>query len=232
MKKLKISIIAISSILLLSVVGFFVYVNVYYKADETALAILEENENITIIDNLLILSPDEETDNGIGIMFYPGAKVESTAYLPILDKLRDEGFTCVLIEMPFNMAIFNVDAGDDVFELNLDIESWYIMGHSMGGSLATSYAADNQDKLDGAILLGAYIYGDYPAEDALTIYGTFNSNLEEKMDYTENIVIIDGGNHAQFGNYGKQDGDPDATITADEQQNIAVDAIVEFILGN
>ena len=52
---------------------------------------------------------------------------------------------------------------------------------------------------------------------------------EKNINYTENIVIIEGGNHAQFGNYGKQKGDPDATISAEEQQTIAVNAIVEFI---
>ena len=95
--------------------------------------------------------------------------------------------------------------------------------------LFRSYASKNQDKVDGLILLGAYIYGDYPPSKALTIYGTFNSNLEKNINYTENIVIIEGGNHAQFGNYGKQKGDPDATISAEEQQTIAVNAIVEFI---
>ena len=80
--------------------------------------------------------------------------------------------------------------------------------------------------------MGAYIYGDYPPEKALTIYGTFNSNLEKDINYTENIVKIEGGNHAQFGNYGKQKGDPDATISSDEQQNITVTAIVDFIESN
>ena len=48
-------------------------------------------------------------------------------------------------------------------------------------------------------------------------------------DYTDNIIKIEGGNHAQFGNYGKQKGDIDATITAKEQQNITVEAIIDFI---
>jgi len=63
----------------------------------------------------------------------------------------------------------------------------------------------------------------------LTVYGTFNSNLEKDIHYKENIVVIQGGNHAQFGNYGKQKGDPDATITAEEQQNITVKAVADFL---
>lgn len=47
--------------------------------------------------------------------------------------------------------------------------------------------------------------------------------------YTENIVVIEGGNHAQFGNYGKQKGDSDAMISSEEQQDMAVEAIKEFL---
>ena len=50
-------------------------------------------------------------------------------------------------------------------------------------------------------------------------------------DYTENVVVIEGGNHAQFGNYGKQKGDADATISREEQQNIAVEAVGKFLEG-
>ena len=81
----------------------------------------------------------------------------------------------------------------------------------------------------GLLLFGAYIYGNYPEENALTVYGSFNTSVEEKINYTENIVVIEGGNHAQFGNYGKQKGDPDATISSEEQQNIAVVAVHEFL---
>lgn len=247
--RIKILVALVLALVVASFVGFFIYVSIYYKADETALTIYEEgldNGEIFVIDNMTIIEPDEPS--GKGIIFYPGAKVEAIAYIPILQQLAEEGFSVVLIEMPFNMAIFNVDAGDDVFELiegleagtevyeemnNLEslvaVDDWYMMGHSMGGAMASSYASDNQELLEGLILIGAYVYGEYPTEEALTIYGTFNDNLEANIDYTDNIVIIEGGNHAQYGNYGAQDGDPEATITDVEQQAITVDAIMEFV---
>ena len=49
------------------------------------------------------------------------------------------------------------------------------------------------------------------------------------IDYTENIVEIEGGNHAQFGNYGPQKGDLTAAISAEEQQAQTVATIEAFL---
>jgi hypothetical protein len=43
------------------------------------------------------------------------------------------------------------------------------------------------------------------------------------------FVIIDGGNHAQFGDYSFQPGDNEATITRLDQQKQVVDATVKFL---
>ena len=127
------------------------------------------------------------------------------------------------------MAIFDSNAADNIIDKYPDIKNWYIGGHSMGGAMASNYVSNHKDKIKGLILMGAYIYGDYSEQNTLTVYGTFNSSVAEKIDYTQNIVVIQGGNHAQFGNYGKQKGDPDATISSEEQQNITVEAIKEFV---
>ncbi len=230
MKKiLKITAISLLLLMLVSTVAFFVWAGEYYKADQKAISLLE-NENVEQHDRYTVISPEGEAETGI--IFYPGAKVEAIAYLPILQKLADEGYLCILVEMPFNLAFFDSSAADGAYELASEIDNWYISGHSLGGGMAADYAQNNAEKIEGLILMGSYIYGDYPPEKSLTIYGTFNSNLEKGIDYTENIVVIEGGNHAQYGNYGKQDGDPDATITAEEQQDITVDAIVNFIENN
>lgn len=229
-KALKITLISFMAIFAICTVFFLIWANDYYHAEDVALSVMTDlTEDIAIetIDNLTILSP--RNPSGTGIIFYPGAKVESIAYLPILEKLKNKGYTCVLVEMPFNMAIFNSNAANKVFDKLPDIKNWYIAGHSMGGAMASSYASNNPDKVSGLILMGAYLYGDYPEEKALTVYGSFNDNLESNINYTQNIVKIEGGNHAQFGNYGKQKGDPDATISVEEQQDLTVDAIVAFI---
>ena len=229
MKKIiKIILISLIFIISLSVGAFFIYASDYYRADAVAISI-KESKAIKVLENdIIVLSPTNTTDTAL--IFYPGAKVEYFAYLPILEKIKEStGITCILVKMPFNMAIFDSNAADKIMSQFPEIKNWYIGGHSMGGGMASSYASKNQEKVKGLILLGAYIYGGYPAENALTIYGEFNTTVAEKINYTENIVIIEGGNHAQFGNYGKQKGDLDATISSEEQQNIAVEAIRVFI---
>lgn len=95
--------------------------------------------------------------------------------------------------------------------------------------MASQFAADHPDAVDGLILLGAYLYGDYPPADTLTVYGSLNQSVEDKLDYTENVVEIEGGNHAQFGNYGPQKGDAPAAISAEAQQDQTMDAIEAFL---
>lgn len=219
-------------LLLLAVLAgvFFWYVSDYYRAEDVALEVLAQDSGITVQDNLTILSPTSPTDTAI--IFYPGAKVEAKAYLPLLDQIRQTGVACILVHMPFRMAIFDSDAAEAVIAQFPEFQHWYIAGHSMGGAMASKFASDHPDQVDGLILMGAYIYGDYPDEKTLTIYGSLNQSVEDHIDYTENIVEIEGGNHAQFGNYGPQKGDLLATISAEEQQAQTVAAIEAFLSEN
>ncbi len=226
-KQWKIAAGILLAILVLIAGGFFWYVSDYYRAEDVALEVLSAGDNIEVRDDLTVLSPSYPTDTAV--IFYPGAKVEAIAYLPLLDQLRQTGLTCVLVEMPFHLAIFDANAAEDVMEAFPDIQHWYMAGHSMGGAMASQFASERPDEVDGLILLGAYLYGDYSPEDTLTVYGSLNQSVEDKINYTENVVEIQGGNHAQFGNYGPQKGDLPAEITAEEQQAQTVAAITDFI---
>lgn len=207
--------------------AFFWYVSDYYPADEIALEVLAQDSSITVQGDLTILSPSYPADTAV--IFYPGAKVEAEAYLPLLEQIRQTGVTCILVHMPFRLAIFDANAAEEVMEQFPEIQHWYIAGHSMGGAMASQFAADHPDQVDGLILLGAYIYGDYPPEKTLTVYGSLNQSVEDNIDYTENVVEIQGGNHAQFGDYGPQKGDLPAAISAKEQQKQTVEAIAAFL---
>lgn len=228
MKKwLRITLISLACLVVLAGAGFFLYVSDYYRADDAAVAAITGRAMETR-GNLTILTPSVPSDTGL--IFYPGGKVEHTAYLPLLERLRQQGITCVLVEMPFHLAVFDPAAADKVFDALPEVENWYIGGHSLGGAMASDYASQHPDKVQGLVLLGAYLYGSFPAQRVLTLYGSEDGVMDRsKLTDTGRIVEIVGGNHAQFGNYGVQKGDGVAGITAGEQQSQAAASIISFM---
>lgn len=227
-KAIKIVSVVLASLIVVLTAGFFIYVSQYYKADDVTLAVINDSHSMEYHDNYMMIAPSGPTEKAV--IFYPGGKVEYLAYYPLLEKLSQQGVTCILVKMPFNLAVFDTNAADKIISDNPQIKHWYIGGHSLGGAMASSYASAHQDKIDGLILLGAYVYGDYPKKKAITIYGSNDQVLDKsKINYIENVFVIDGGNHGQFGNYGQQKGDGEADISRGEQQNTAVQAIIDFI---
>lgn len=228
-KKIKIWLLAIVLGVLILCGAFYIYTLDYYRADDHAIEVVQESTNsIQMIDNMTVFHPSD-IDESAGFIFYPGGKVEAAAYAPLLQSLSDEGITCVLVEMPMNLAVFDIDAADRVYEELPEISTWYLGGHSLGGAMASSYVEDNYDKLSGLILLGAYPINDADIE-TLAVYGSEDIMLDtQRLEGLVHTIRIDGGNHAYVGNYGDQKGDGTATITREEQQKITVDTISSFI---
>ena len=49
-------------------------------------------------------------------MFYPGGKVQAEAYAPLMQDLADREFLCVIVCMPFNLAVLDANGADGVQE--------------------------------------------------------------------------------------------------------------------
>lgn len=216
-----------------------VYVSDYYHADETAIEMFEVEHSVEMITDKqgnLIFAPE---DAKVGFVFYPGGKVEHHAYIPLMENLASEGILCVLMEMPFRLAVLDVNTADGVQEQYSQIENWYIGGHSLGGSMAASYLSKHVEAYNGLILFGAYSTANLKKSNLqiLSIYGSKDGvmNREKYLDNKSNLpkdfkeIVIEGGNHAYFGMYGEQKGDGTATITNQEQLEIATNAIVEMV---
>lgn len=178
----------LSIILILCMGGFGIYVNDYYHAQNDALEILNHKNVEKVNSNLITLTPEKKSD--VGIIFYPGAKVENTAYLPLLKHLTNKGYNCYLLKMPFNMAIFNKNAANKIINQYPNIKHWYICGHSMGGAMASSYVSKNKDNVDGLILLGSYIYGDVLDKDALTIQVLKRKLIIKEISLSSKVEIM------------------------------------------
>ena len=242
--KKKIVLISIACLLALIVIAGAVYVGTYYHADlyaESCISQPPDGVTIRDISGGLAFYPSAENDAHTGLIFYPGGKVEYTAYAPLMNLLAEEGITCVLLHMPCNLAILDIDAAEDARQQFSDIGSWYIGGHSLGGVASAMYLSDNADGYDGIIFLGAYSSSDLSAENigALSIYGSEDGVMDREKyeeskinlpsDFTE--YVIEGGCHAGFGSYGAQKGDGEPAITAERQQELAAGLIYDWMEG-
>ena len=238
--KRKIRIIWISIVAVLTIIfgACAIYLGDYYRADEGAIAVFAPEDNISVStpdDGNVVFEPQNAT---VGFIFYPGGKVEAKAYQPLMAELARKGVLCVLVEMPFHLAVFDINAADGIQEQYPHIEDWYIGGHSLGGSMAASYLADHVDEYEGLILLGSYSTADLSDTDlrVLSIYGSEDRVLNHEK-YGENKsnlpdgfceVVIEGGCHAYFGMYGAQDGDGTPTISNHEQIALTAEHIINL----
>ncbi len=239
-RKRKIFIITTSVVLALAIIvgACAIYLGNYYRADNEAIGefLPQGSTWKEEPDGRIVFEPEGATK---GFIFYPGGKVEYTAYVPLMQACAEQGILCVLVEMPFNLAVLNMNAADGIQKERPEIEDWYIGGHSLGGSMAASYLEKNAEEYEGLILLGSYSTADLSGTDlaVLSVFGNEDKVMNREKydenksnlptDFTE--IVIDGGCHAYFGMYGAQDGDGTPTITNEEQIHLTVEHIVKVM---
>ena len=240
-RKLWIALSAILAVTIILTAVCALYLGDYYPANTEALEAFSPVHPVTREewkDGTVVIRP-EGRDPVAGLIFYPGGKVEHTAYTPLMEALASEGILCVLVEMPFRLAVLDVNAAEGIPAAFPEVERWYLGGHSLGGSMAASYLASHTEDFDGLILLGSYSTADLSGSGlaVLSVYGSEDGvmNREKYAEYAPNLpegfteTVIEGGNHAYFGAYGEQEGDGTATITPAEQLRQTAEAIFSML---
>jgi len=226
--------------------GFIVWAETPLGPAPEALSALESDSQVTVtVDDFITFQPaNPSTGSGqalqpeTGFIFYPGGRVDYRSYAAPLREIAAQGYLVVSLPVKLNLAFFDINAAAPVFEKYPDIQNWAVGGHSLGGVASALFAKDHPE------IAGLIFWASYPADDSLrnsglkmlSIYGTNDMAGMAKFDETKTLltadakyVVIDGGNHAQFGDYGPQPGDNAATISRDEQQSQVVNAAVEFL---
>jgi predicted alpha/beta-hydrolase family hydrolase len=210
-------------------------------ADGVAVDAMPSGDGVEVDDSMSSIRFTPTDPKGTGLVFYPGAKVDPRAYTRLLRPLAEAGYTVVVIKFPYNLAVFGVDAADDVNGDDDGVDRWIVGGHSLGGAMAASYAMDTRDELAGLLLWAAYPAPGSSGSEGFTgldVTSVFGS--EDQLATVDDIALskamlpadthfveVEGGIHAFFGDYGTQNGDGTATISRDDAQAQIVAATLE-----
>lgn len=230
-------VIVIISIIILFGCGFYIWSQqTYGPSDE----LLNQIDVASLMDgDYVVVRATGEVK--AGVIFYPGAKVENTAYSYYAKHLAEAGYDVFIPYMTLNFPLLDKGISGKIINENPVIKQWYVGGHSLGGVAAAMFVKEHEHLVDGLILFASYPSGgsDLSASDidVLSLYAerdglTTVQNIEgskQLLPASTRFVEIKGGNHAQFGLYGEQKGDEQATISALEQQQFIIDETVQWL---
>lgn len=182
-------------------------------------------------------APDDDEPT-FGLVLYPGAKIDPRSYSTLAREIVESQDAIVVITpMKFGLAVLSPQRANDVLAAHPEIDRWGIIGHSLGGVAACEFASQNPGALRLLVLLAAY-----PAEDVdlssldvevVSITASEDTLLDQeafeaaraRLPADTLFIEIEGGNHAQFGSYGAQRGDGNASIGAVEQRARLLEAL-------
>jgi dienelactone hydrolase len=249
---LKTALLSLLVLVFIAIGGFILWAETPAPPGPAALAALESDELVYVFprEDYIVFYPAiceaqiaEENATGQqhlikGLIFYPGGRVDYRAYAPALRKIAEQGIIVFLVRVRLNLAFFDIEAGAPLLEKTEGVDLWAAGGHSLGG-VAASIFAQNHPEVRGLVF-----WASYPADDSLktaglpvvSIYATLDGlSTPERINesrallpFNAGFIPIEGGNHAQFGDYGFQDGDNPASISAESQWEQVAQATVEF----
>ncbi|ALS00600.1 carboxymethylenebutenolidase [Enterococcus silesiacus] len=220
---------------LVILVGLFYIKTITYTPTTMA---VEASQKASNENGTLFFKGDKEKP---ALIFYQGALVESASYSIWAEKVAEAGFSVYLVKEPLNLAVLGQNKAEEVIRSN-HLTSYVIGGHSLGGVMASRFAAEQ----DNNALKGVFFLASYPDEkgsltkfkgQVLSVTGSVDGVLnwqsydQAKKDLPEQTIFeeIKGGNHAGFGSYGEQKGDKPAQINNDEQQQEVANLLIEWL---
>lgn len=202
----------------LAIVGFLIWANVLFLADrEVVLEALDNPEvSISIVDEGVLIEPTAASEPATGLVFVPGAKVEPIAYAGVLSEVVSaSGITVLITEPTLNLALFDQRPLDAFTSAAPEVTQWAVGGHSLGGVRACFLA--ETPEVVALVLFGSFCANDLSGSElaVLSLEGsndqlTTQQQIEDALDLLPDDtvrVLMDGANHASFGDYGAQPGD-------------------------
>lgn len=173
-----------------------------------------------------------------GLLFVPGARVDSRAYAHVLRPLAEAGYLVAVLKEPFGFSLLDADQGRKVLDVHPEITNWAVGGHSLGGITAASLA-DQDERVKGLVLFASYPADTLERTDlkVVSISGAADglatpADIEAskgKLPPNTSYVVINGAVHSSFGDYGEQSGDGIATVDRSAAQTEISTAAVALL---
>jgi poly(3-hydroxybutyrate) depolymerase len=241
MRKLKRWLGLLLLLFLLALVGFVVWASMPSSPMPEALAALQSDSQVRVETRPWLIFRPVAEEPIVGLILYPGGRVDPRAYTPAAWAIAAEGYLVVIVPMPLNLAVFGPNRAAEVLAAFPEVERWAIGGHSLGGAMAARFVHRHPSAVHGLVLWASYpsASDDLSARElaVVSIYGTRDGlATEEEIAASRPLlpaetrwVAIVGGNHAQFGWYGPQSGDHPATISRQAQQQEVVAAMLTLL---
>jgi hypothetical protein len=241
-KKIGWALLAILVLVLLAAGGLVVWAEIRaYDAEPEALAAMRPDDLVDVTTDRWVVFRPKHKEPTVGFILYPGALVDPRAYSPPVRAVAAEGYLVVIVPMPLNMALFGVNSASEVIKAFTRIEQWAVGGHSLGGAMAGRFVSSHLSAVSALILWSSYVDKDISASDlaCLSIYESLGGRPRNEeaeparplLPPATRWVLMEGGNHAQFGWYGPQRGDDEATISHEDQEGQIVRATLDFLAG-
>ena len=101
-----------------------------------------------------------------GLVYSPGARVDVRATAAVLRPLAEAGYLVVALKEPLGIALTSPGQSGTAIGAFPGVDHWAVGGHSLGGVVASSFAAKN-DVVDGLLLHASYPLGDMSDADLL-----------------------------------------------------------------
>jgi pimeloyl-ACP methyl ester carboxylesterase len=179
----------------------------------------------------------------VGLVWVAGCLVSPDAYAPLGHAVAAQGYPVVVYGLPWRCTPWapqRAQAEADIRRLlaSAPPDRWVLGGHSKGAVFVSNVAATPPPSLRGVIIAGSTHPRDVDLSGSplpiMKVVATLDGIAPMAVSESRRVLLpatvdwrrIEGGNHSQFGWYGRQLGDGRPTLSRGQQQEQMLSAVL------